>query len=123
MKRQLTFILAHAQIPLEWLQLPSDAEIVADEELSDDLLECLYSTKLSTHFRDFGKELSIAEAKSLEDIYKSHLENTHKLSLHSIIFLSLPFPYRTWYFSKHQFCQRILGGNICEYSASSRGYL
>jgi 26S proteasome regulatory subunit N1 len=30
----------------------------------------MYNTKLSTHFRDFGKEL--------EDIYKSHLENTRK---------------------------------------------
>ncbi|KAF8801079.1 26S proteasome regulatory complex, non-ATPase subcomplex, Rpn1 subunit [Phlegmacium glaucopus] len=78
MKRQLAFILARAQIPLEWLQAPSegDAEIAADEELSDDLLECLYNTKLSTHFRDFGKELGVADAKSLEDVYKSHLENT-----------------------------------------------
>ena len=80
MKRQLAFILARAQIPLEWLQPPSegDAEIATDEELSDDLLECLYNTKLSTHFRDFGKELGVADAKSLEDIYKSHLENTRK---------------------------------------------
>ena len=32
----------------------------------------------------------MAEAKSLEVIYKSHLENTCKLSLRSIFFLSLP---------------------------------
>jgi 26S proteasome regulatory subunit N1 len=106
MKRQLAFILARAQVPLEWLQPPSvgDAEIATDEELSDDL-ECLYITKLSTHFRDFGKELGVADAKSLEDIYKSHdshLENTRKLPLCSIVFLSLPFPIhrRPWYFSK-----------------------
>jgi hypothetical protein len=57
MKRQLAFILARTQVPLEWLQPPSvgDAEIATDEELSDDL-ECLYNTKLSTHFRDFGKD-------------------------------------------------------------------
>ena len=54
-------------------------------------LECLYNPKLSTHFRDFGKVLCVAEAKSLEDIYKSHLENTRKLPLRSVIFLSLPF--------------------------------
>jgi 26S proteasome regulatory subunit N1 len=115
MKRQLAFILARAQIPLEWLQPPSegDAEITTDEELSDDLLECLYNTRLSTHFRDFGKELGVAEAKSLEDIYKSHLENTRKLMLRPICFLRLPFPYRSWYFSKRRFCQRKLGGNIC----------
>jgi 26S proteasome regulatory subunit N1 len=102
MKRQLAFILARAQIPLEWLQPPSegDAEIASDEELSDDLLECLYNTKLSTHFRDFGKELGVAEAKSLEDIYKSHLENTRKLPLLSIVLLCLSFPFRSWYFSK-----------------------
>ena len=93
MKRQLAFILARAQIPLEWLQPSSegDAEIATDEELSDDLLECLYNTKLSTHFRDFGKELGVADAKSLEDIYKSHLENTRKLSLRLIVLLCLPF--------------------------------
>jgi 26S proteasome regulatory subunit N1 len=53
MKRQLAFILACAQIPLEWLQPLSegDAETATDEELSDDLLECLYNTKLSTHLK------------------------------------------------------------------------
>jgi hypothetical protein len=94
MKRQLAFILARAQIPLEWLQPSSDgdAEIATEEELSDDLLECLYNTKLSTHFRDFGKELGVADAKSLEDIYKSHLENTRKLPLWFNCFLCSPFP-------------------------------
>src|SRR6266446_1386844 len=67
MKLQLAFILARTQIPLEWLQPPSkgDAEIATDEELFDDL-ECLYNTKLIAHFRDFGKELGMAEAKSLK---------------------------------------------------------
>jgi 26S proteasome regulatory subunit N1 len=65
MKRQLAFILACARVPLEWLQPPSvgDAEIATDEELSDNLLECLYNTKLSTHFRDFGKKLGVADAR------------------------------------------------------------
>lgn len=95
MKRQLAFLLARAQIPLEWLQPPSegDAEIAADEELSDDLLECLYNTKLSTHFRDFGKELGVADAKSLEDVYKSHLENTRKSPWRSIVFPIYNFLY------------------------------
>jgi hypothetical protein len=102
MKRQLAFILARAQVPLEWLQPPSvgDAEISTDEELSDDLLECLYNTKLSTHFRDFGKELGVADAKSLEDIYKSHLENTRKLPLCSIVFLCLRFPIQALVFQQ-----------------------
>jgi hypothetical protein len=114
MKLQLAFILSRTQIPLE---PPSegDAEIPTDEELCDDLLECLYNTNLSTHFRDFGKELGVAEAKSLEDIYKSHLENTRKLPLRSTVsYPYYPSPYRSWYFSKRRFCQRKPGGNICE---------
>ncbi|THH19622.1 hypothetical protein EW146_g1580 [Bondarzewia mesenterica] len=75
MKRQLAFILARAQIPSDWLQpVTPDNDVV--EELPSDLLDCLYNTNLSTHFRDFGKEVGVADAKSLEDIYKSHLENT-----------------------------------------------
>jgi hypothetical protein len=70
MNRQLAFTLARAQILLEWLHPPSegDAEISTDEEISDDLLECLFNTKLSTHFCDFGKELGVADAKSPEDV-------------------------------------------------------
>ncbi|KAI0088858.1 armadillo-type protein [Irpex rosettiformis] len=67
MKRQLAFILARAQVPKEWV-LPEDSE-------EEDLVDCLSNTKLSTHFRAFGKELGVLEAKSLEDVYKSHLEN------------------------------------------------
>ncbi|KAI0694186.1 armadillo-type protein [Cytidiella melzeri] len=71
MKRQLAFILARAQVPKEWV-FPEDSE----EDPPEDLVECLSNTKLSTHFRAFGKELGVSEAKSLEDVYKSHLENT-----------------------------------------------
>ncbi|KAG6909917.1 hypothetical protein DXG01_014437 [Tephrocybe rancida] len=81
MKRQLAFLLARAQIPLEWLHPPTedadgDADVDFQEELPEDLLECLSNSRLSAHFREFGKELGVAEAKSLEDVYKSHLENT-----------------------------------------------
>ncbi|TFY75923.1 hypothetical protein EWM64_g8089, partial [Hericium alpestre] len=75
MKRQLAFILARAQTPLEWLQ-PSISDEEGAEELPEDLLECLSNAKLSSSFREFGKEVGVEEAKSLEDVYKSHLENT-----------------------------------------------
>jgi 26S proteasome regulatory subunit N1 len=76
MKRQLAFLLARANIPLEWIQLQnSDDE---PNELPQDLLECLSNTALSAHFREYGKELGVTEPKSLEDIYKSHLENVRK---------------------------------------------
>ncbi|KAH8083342.1 armadillo-type protein [Cristinia sonorae] len=76
MKRQLAFLLARAQVPKEWL----DPEDAAEEELPEDLLDCLNNTQLSQHFKDFGKELGVADAKSLEDVYKSHLENTRTTS-------------------------------------------
>ncbi|KAH9942824.1 armadillo-type protein [Amylocystis lapponica] len=80
LKRQLAFLLARAQVPKEWLE-PQATEDGIDEgesELPEDLLDCLSNTRLSTHFRDFGKELGVLEPKSLEDVYKSHLENTRK---------------------------------------------
>lgn len=70
MQRQLAFLLARAQIPKEWV-FPDESE-----EIPEDLLDCLSNTKLSQHFKDFGKELGVLEPKSLEDVYKSHLENT-----------------------------------------------
>jgi 26S proteasome regulatory subunit N1 len=41
-----------------------------------DVQECLGNANLSTHFRTFGKELAVEAPKSLEDVYKSHLEPT-----------------------------------------------
>ena len=79
MKRQLAFLLARAQIPIEWLQSSTEADPEAPDEMPEDLVECLSNARLSTHFREFGKELGVAEAKSLEDVYKSHLENTSTL--------------------------------------------
>jgi hypothetical protein len=81
MKRQLALLLARAHIPLEWILQSEEEGVDPDseafaEEFPEDLLECLGNSKLYTHFREFGKELGVLEPKSLEDIYKSHLENT-----------------------------------------------
>jgi 26S proteasome regulatory subunit N1 len=87
MKRQLALILARAQIPIEWLRPPSaddDEAAEFQDELPDDLLECLSNTRLSSHFKAFGKELGVEEPKSLEDVYKSHLENT---SMRAVVLL------------------------------------
>lgn len=82
MKRQLAFLLARAQVPLDWLK-PSgeegEGEDIDLDELPEDLVECLSNTRLSTHFREFGKELGVLDPKSLEDVYKTHLEHTRKL--------------------------------------------
>ncbi len=79
MKRQLAFLIARAQIPLEWLHPIEDSDTEETEEFPEDLIECLSNAHLSTHFREFGKELGVLEPKSLEDVYKSHLENTSTL--------------------------------------------
>ncbi|TFK49449.1 26S proteasome regulatory complex non-ATPase subcomplex Rpn1 subunit [Heliocybe sulcata] len=81
MKRQLAFLIARSHVPSEWLQKPTGedediAEEAEEEELPEDLVECLSNTRLSTHFKEFGKELGVLEPKSLEDVYKSHLETT-----------------------------------------------
>lgn len=61
MRRQLAYILARQQVNVE----------TEDETLA----EILNNTKLSENFKLFGKELNVTEPKSLEDIYKSHLES------------------------------------------------
>lgn len=85
MKRQLAFLLARAQIPMEWVhptntndEIDFDAPAGEEEtaELPQDLVDALSNTRLSGFFKQFGAELNVVEPKSLEDIYKSHLENT-----------------------------------------------
>ena len=81
MKHQLAFLLARAQVPIEWPQLPSenadgDADINFQDKLPEDLLECLSNSKLGVDSKEFGKEVGVADVKSLKDVYKSHLENT-----------------------------------------------
>lgn len=82
MKRQLAFILARAQTPLHWVQstvIDEDGDEVL-EELPEDLQSILFNSRLSEGFRQFGKDVGVGEARGLEDIYKSHLENTRKPS-------------------------------------------
>ena len=78
MKRQLALILARAQTPLEWLQVTNEDGNI--EDLPEDIVECLSNSRLSTQFKEFGKELGVLEPKSLEDVYKSHLENARTTS-------------------------------------------
>ena len=68
MKRQLAFLLGRQHIPIEWIK-------DEDEELEQDIFECLSNVKLPEYYKEFGKTLGISEAKSLEDVYKTHLES------------------------------------------------
>jgi 26S proteasome regulatory subunit N1 len=80
MKRQLAYILARAQVPHQWLQqsTTNDGGDETLEELPEDLQEILFNSRLSAHFKQFGKELGVQDPKSLEDVYKSHLETSRK---------------------------------------------
>ncbi|PKI82848.1 proteasome regulatory particle base subunit [Malassezia vespertilionis] len=69
MRKQMAFLLAKQQIPLEWLQ---EGGAIEDQEL----LDCLSNTHLSSNFIYFGKELGVYEPKSLDDVYKTHLEDS-----------------------------------------------
>ncbi|KZO98487.1 26S proteasome regulatory complex non-ATPase subcomplex Rpn1 subunit [Calocera viscosa TUFC12733] len=76
MRQQLAFIIARSQIPLVWLA-ENPEEAATDDVLTslpEDLVSCLSNINLSTHFKAFGKELGVTDPRSLEDIYKSHLE-------------------------------------------------
>jgi len=71
LRRQLAFQVARQRI---WLDV---------EEQDDDqtLADCLNNTKLSDHFKSLGKELNILDPKSVQDIYKTHLENSRSAGL------------------------------------------
>lgn len=85
MKRQLAYILARAQVPYHWLQpaTSDDGGNETPEELPEDLQEILFNSRLSTHFKQFGQELGVQDPKSLEDVYKSHLETSRTSELSS----------------------------------------
>lgn len=74
MRKQLAMLLGRQQVPIEWVQ-PGPDEQIDDPEIVD----CIYNSRLSERFIDFGKELSVYEPRSLEDIYKSHLETGKQL--------------------------------------------
>jgi len=83
MKRQLAYILVRAQVPYHWLQLTTTDEDgdETSEDLPEDLQEILFNSRLSTHFKQFGQELGVQDPKSLEDVYKSHLETSRMSDL------------------------------------------
>ena len=55
MQKQMAFLLARQQIPLEWIQ--NESEPITDQAL----LDCLFHTNLSSHFINFHIELSVYE--------------------------------------------------------------
>ncbi|PHH74014.1 hypothetical protein CDD80_3417 [Ophiocordyceps camponoti-rufipedis] len=68
LKKQLAFLVARQRINL----------ICHPENCEDDqvITECMSNIRLAEHFRSLARELNIMEPKSIEDIYKSHLESS-----------------------------------------------
>ncbi|KAJ3356380.1 proteasome regulatory particle base subunit [Entophlyctis luteolus] len=62
MKKQLAFIIARQQVLFQ----------TGDDEIT----EIVNNTKLSENFLALARDLNVMEAKTPEDIYKTHLENT-----------------------------------------------
>jgi 26S proteasome regulatory subunit N1 len=81
MKKQLAFFLARSQIPLHWVHTAEGGEVEGDgpcPEQPEDIVECLSNTKLSDHFRAYGKAVGVEAERSPEDVYKTHLEPSRR---------------------------------------------
>ena len=70
MRTQLAYLLARQQI-----SLPPDLLSKLEEEQSP-LYPILNNAGLSANYKSFVTTLSLLEPKSLEEIYKSHLDDT-----------------------------------------------
>lgn len=66
LKKQLAFLIARQRIVFD---LNGTSEV-------DQIVECLSNHKLSEHFKFLGKELNVLEPKTIDDIYKPHLESS-----------------------------------------------
>ncbi|KAI5287147.1 proteasome regulatory particle base subunit [Ascosphaera aggregata] len=65
LKCQMAFLIARQNISLP-----------EEEDLDEDVANCMNNTELHTHFKTLARELHILEPKMPEDIYKTHLETT-----------------------------------------------
>ena len=70
-RRQMAFLIGRQRISID---PPEDDD---DEKLAD----CLNNTHLPEYFKYLGKELNILDAKTPDDIYKTHLESTRTAGL------------------------------------------
>ncbi|XP_055338382.1 26S proteasome non-ATPase regulatory subunit 2-like [Paramacrobiotus metropolitanus] len=64
-KKQIAFILAHSQVYLE---------LDENSEGYDELMEIMSNSQLNANHLALARELDIAEPKTPEDVYKTHLE-------------------------------------------------
>merc|ERR1712227_172012 len=65
-QKQISFMLGRHQFYLE---------LSEDENDFDEIIEIMSNSHLNNHFLNLGRELDIMEAKTPEDVYKTHLDN------------------------------------------------
>jgi len=70
-RKQMAFQVARQRI---WLD-------VEDQDDDPELADCLNNTKLPDHFKALGKELNILDPRSIQDIYKTHLESSRTATM------------------------------------------
>lgn len=70
LKRQMALLIARQKI---WL------DVYEDEEES--MAACLQSTRMTEYYKALALELNLLEPKSIQDIYKSHLESSRTAGL------------------------------------------
>jgi len=75
-QKQLAFILARQHVFLPLTEMDSAAESGLTDDEQDELVEIMSNSTLSQNFHKLGQELDIMEAKTPDDVYKTHLENT-----------------------------------------------
>ncbi|KAI5288281.1 proteasome regulatory particle base subunit [Ascosphaera acerosa] len=69
LKCQMAYLIARQNIAL-----PGGGD--DDEELDEDVANCLNNSDLHNHFKTLARELHILDPKMPEDIYKTHLETS-----------------------------------------------
>eukprot|EP00887_Chlorella_sp_A99_P000106 scaffold16.g106.t1 len=69
-RRQLAYILARQGLVLDLEEGPA---AVADDEEREALQQIISNSKLSEHYLSLARDLDVVEAKTPEDVYKSHL--------------------------------------------------
>jgi 26S proteasome regulatory subunit N1 len=77
MKKQLSYFLARAQVPLFWVHTSEDSEPYVEDGppvQSDDIVSALGNEDLSKYFRSFGKAVGVEKERKPDEVYKAHLE-------------------------------------------------
>eukprot|EP00051_Salpingoeca_urceolata_P026738 m.478399 g.478399 ORF g.478399 m.478399 type:complete len:897 (-) comp21140_c0_seq1:156-2846(-) len=78
-KRQLAFMLGRQQVMIDLNEEMPDGE-EEDEEETEILMSLIANTRLNKSFEALARELDIMEAKTPDDIYKTHLESSQRSS-------------------------------------------